>query len=88
MVDIRSEAELVTGMAAGSVAMSLAEIQDRCAQQPGWRFNLIPLTLMSEDVFRQLARQKGVGENEMVMTLLRDLMETPVDDRIWDAPAP
>ena len=54
----------------------------------GWRFNLIPLTLMSEDVFRQLARQKGVGENEMVMTLLRDLMETPVDDRIWDAPAP
>ena len=23
-----------------------------------------------------------------VMTLLRDLMETPVDDRIWDAPAP
>ena len=40
------------------------------------------------DVFRQLARQKGVGENAMVMTLLRDLMETPVDDRIWDAPAP
>ncbi|UOV05910.1 hypothetical protein MUU77_11575 [Pseudoxanthomonas sp. F37] len=53
----------------------------------GWRFNLIPLTTMSEDVFKQLARQNGVSENEMVMTLLRGLSETPVDERLWDPPA-
>ena len=42
---------------------------------------------MSEDVFKQLARQNGVSENEMVMTLLRGLSETPVDERLWDPPA-
>ena len=54
----------------------------------GWRFNLIPLTTMSEDVFKQLARQNGVSENEMVMTLLRGLSEAPLDERLWDPPTP
>ena len=54
----------------------------------GWRFNLIPLTTMSEDVIKQLARQNGVSENEMVMTLLRGLSEAPVDERLWDPPTP
>lgn len=56
-------------------------------EQGRWHFNLIPLVTMSEDVFKQLARQNGVSENEMVMTLVRGLSEAPVDDSLWDPPA-
>ena len=41
LVDIRSAAEQASGMAEGSVAMTWAEVQARCSDDPDWCVNLV-----------------------------------------------